>query len=111
SPGEALSAVREAARISQRAGAPLEEGAAHRVLGQVYDAMGAGADAHNAFRDSLEVLEKIQCPPELAQTLLAYGRFRRGDNALEDRAIDRARSGSIRGNERDRLDRGSPRGA
>jgi tetratricopeptide (TPR) repeat protein len=91
SPGEALSAVREAARISQRAGAPLEEGAAHRVLGQVYDAMGARADAHNAFRDSLEVLEKIQCPPELAQTLLAYGRFRRGDNALEDRAmIERA---------------------
>ena len=29
--------------------------------------------------------------PELAQTLLAYGRFRRGDNALEDRAmIERA---------------------
>ena len=61
------------------------------MLGQVYEAMGAGADAHNAFRDSLEVLEKIQCPPELAQTLLAYGRFRRGDNALEDRAmIERA---------------------
>ena len=90
-PGEALSAVREAVSTSQRAGAPLEEGAAHRVLGQVYEAMGAGADAHNAFRDSLEVLEKIQCPPELAQTLLAYGRFRRGDNALEDRAmIERA---------------------
>ena len=31
--------------------------------------------------------EKIQCPPELAQTLLAYGRFRRGDNAQEDRPL------------------------
>jgi tetratricopeptide (TPR) repeat protein len=90
-PGEALRAVREAVSTSQRAGAPLEEGAAHRVLGQIYEAMGVAADAHNAFRRSLEVLEKIQCPPELAQTLLAYGRFRRGHNALEDRAmIERA---------------------
>ncbi len=28
-----------------------------------------------------------RCPPELAQTLLAYGRFRRGDNAQEDRPL------------------------
>jgi hypothetical protein len=27
----------------------------------------------------------MQCPPELAQTLLAYGRFRRGDK--EDEAL------------------------
>ena len=34
---------------------------------------------------------EIQSRPELAQTLLAYGRFRRGDNTLEDRAmIERA---------------------
>jgi hypothetical protein len=33
------------------------------------------------------VLEDIQSRPELAQTLLAYGRFRRGDNNLKDRAI------------------------
>ena len=44
-------------------------------------------EADAAFRRSLEVLEEIQCPPELAQTLLAYGRFRQGDNALEDRGL------------------------
>jgi hypothetical protein len=33
------------------------------------------------------VLKDIQSRPELAQSLLAYGRFRRGDNALEDRAL------------------------
>ena len=84
---EALNAVREAISTSQRTGAPLEEGAAHRVLGEICEAMGARADADNAFRGSLAVLEKVQCPPELAQTLLAYGRFRKGDNSLEDRAI------------------------
>jgi hypothetical protein len=29
----------------------------------------------------------MQCPPELAQTLLAYGRSRRGDNTQEDQAL------------------------
>jgi hypothetical protein len=33
------------------------------------------------------VLDAIQSPPELAQTLLAYGRFRLGDNSQEDRAL------------------------
>jgi hypothetical protein len=49
--------------------------------------MGDRAEADAAFRRSLEILDDIQCPPELAQTLLAYGRFRRGDNAQEDRAL------------------------
>jgi len=63
------------------------------VLGQVHEAMGDRAEADAAFRRSLEVLDTIQCPPELAQTLLAYGRFRRGDNTQEDRAlIERALS-------------------
>jgi hypothetical protein len=53
--------------------------------------MGDRAEADAAFRRSIEVLEDVQSPPELAQTLLAYGRFRRGDNALQDRAmIERA---------------------
>ena len=53
--------------------------------------MGNRAEAEAAFSRSLEVLSGIQSRPELAQTLLAYGRFRRGDNALEDRAmIERA---------------------
>jgi hypothetical protein len=49
--------------------------------------MGDRAEADAAFRRSIEVLEEIQSRPELAQTLLAYGRFRRGDNTLEDRAL------------------------
>jgi tetratricopeptide (TPR) repeat protein len=90
-PGDALGAAQEALSTSQRVGAPLEEGAAHRVLGQVYEAMGAQTEADDAFRRSLEVLQQTQCPPELAQTLLAYGRFRRGDNGMEDRPmIERA---------------------
>ena len=39
------------------------------------------------FRRSLEVLDEIQSRPELAQTLLAYGRFRRGDSQQEDHAL------------------------
>ena len=51
------------------------------------------AKADTAFRRSLEVCDTIQCPPELVQTLLAYGRFRKGDNTQEDRGlIERALS-------------------
>ena len=84
---EALSTVRQALAAAERGAFRLEEVAAHRVLGQVHEAMGDRAEADAAFRRSLEVCEKIQCPPELAQTLLAYGRFRRGDNTQEDRAL------------------------
>ena len=45
------------------------------------------AEADAAFRRSLEILGNIQCRPELAQTLLAYGISRRGDNSQEDRAL------------------------
>ncbi len=83
----ALGAARQAISSSQQTRAPLEEGAAHRVLGQVYEAMNAHAEADAAFDRSLKLLEQIQCPPELAQTLLAYGRFRRGDNAQKDRML------------------------
>jgi class 3 adenylate cyclase/tetratricopeptide (TPR) repeat protein len=89
----ALTTVRQALTASQRGKFRLEEVAAHRVLGQAHEAMGDRAEADAAFRRSLEVLDRMQCPPELAQTLLAYGRFRRGDNTQEDRAlIERALS-------------------
>jgi tetratricopeptide (TPR) repeat protein len=84
---EALETTRQALVDVQRGGFPLEEVAAQRVLGQIHEAMGDRTEAEVAFRHSLEVCEKMQCPPELAQTLLAYGRFRRGDNAQEDRAM------------------------
>jgi tetratricopeptide (TPR) repeat protein len=54
----------------------LEQGAANRALGQVHEAMGNREEADAAFRNSLQVLEGIQSRPELAQTLLAYGRFK-----------------------------------
>jgi tetratricopeptide (TPR) repeat protein len=66
-PGQALSAAREALSSSKLTRAPLEEGAAHRVLGQVHEAMGNRAEADAAFRRGIEVLEQIQSPPELAQ--------------------------------------------
>jgi class 3 adenylate cyclase/tetratricopeptide (TPR) repeat protein len=84
---EALRIVRQALTAAERGAFRLEEVAAYRVLGQVHEAMGDRADADAAFRRSLDVCDEIQCPPELAQTLLAYGRFRRGDNAQEDRVL------------------------
>jgi tetratricopeptide (TPR) repeat protein len=88
---QALISAGRALDLSQQVRQRLEVGAAHRVLGQVHEAMGNRTEADAAFRRSIEVLEEIQSRPELAQTLLAYGRFRRGDNALEDRAmIERA---------------------
>src|SRR5262249_27615469 len=85
--GQALSAAQQALTTSLQCRAHLEEGAAHRVLGRIYEAMGNRAEADAAFRRSLEILGEIQSRPELAQTLLAYGRFRRGHNSLEDRAV------------------------
>lgn len=48
------------------------------VLGQVHEVMGNREEADTAFHHSLQVLEGIQSRPELAQTLLAYGRFKAG---------------------------------
>jgi tetratricopeptide (TPR) repeat protein len=88
--GLALSAASDALGVAEQYRLGLEQGAAHRVLGEVRQAMGNRVEADAAFRRSL-VLEEIQSRPELAQTLLAYGRFRRGDNGLKDRAmIERA---------------------
>jgi class 3 adenylate cyclase/tetratricopeptide (TPR) repeat protein len=85
--GQALGAARLALASSDGSRLRLEEGAAHRVLGQVYKAKGTRPEAEAAFRRSLEVLDDIQSPPELAQTLLAYGQFRLSDNAPEGRAL------------------------
>jgi len=84
---QALTAAGLVLSVAEQYRLPLEEGAGHRILGEVHQAMGARDEADAAFRRSLEVLDEIQSRPELAQTLLAYGRFRRGDNMLEDRAL------------------------
>jgi hypothetical protein len=55
--------------------ARLEVGAARRALGQAYEARGDRQSADGQFRRSVDVLQTIQSRPELAQSLLAFGRF------------------------------------
>jgi tetratricopeptide (TPR) repeat protein len=83
----ALSVANTVLEFAEEKRLGLEQGAAHRILGEVHGAIGNRDEADAAFRRSLEVLDQIQSRPELAQTLLAYGRFRRGDNRQEDRAL------------------------
>ncbi len=77
----ALDAGRKAAEMGVRAEARLEQGAAHRLLGQIQEARGDRAAAEADHRESLEILGAIQSRPELAQSLLAYGCFKRPDDA------------------------------
>ena len=79
--------ARRALALSAETRGRLEEGAAYRVLGQTHEAMDNRSEADTAFRRGLDVLEQIQSRPELAQTLLAYGRFRQRDDAAEGRAM------------------------
>jgi tetratricopeptide (TPR) repeat protein len=60
---QALGAARRALDLSEQDRQRLEIGAAHRVLGQVYEAMGDRTEADAAFRCSIEVLEEIQSVP------------------------------------------------
>ena len=84
---QALGVATRRFKLRSNIGSGLEQGAFHRILGEIYRAMGQRDEADAAFRRSLDILEAIQSRPELAQTLLAYGRFRRGDNRQEDRAL------------------------
>jgi class 3 adenylate cyclase/tetratricopeptide (TPR) repeat protein len=89
----ALETARKALDYADRSRFPLEQGAAHRVLGQAYAATGNPAEAEAAFRKSLEILEGIRAWPEVGQTLLAYGQFKLGGDDVEGRAlIERARA-------------------
>jgi len=77
----------QALAIAERAANPLEQGAAHRALAQAHEADGDDAAARAQFQSSLAILNKIQSPPELAQSLLAYGRFQLKTNAEEGREL------------------------
>ena len=79
----ALTTALSAAELAGRGGYLLEEGAAYRALGQVYAADGNRPEAEAAFRRSLEIFGEIQSRPELAQSLLAYGRFLLKTNAAD----------------------------
>jgi hypothetical protein len=56
----------------------LKQGFAYRTLGQGYLADAKVPEAEAWFRRSLEIFSEIQSQPELAQTLLTYGRFQCG---------------------------------
>jgi class 3 adenylate cyclase/tetratricopeptide (TPR) repeat protein len=78
--------------LAERSRSPLEQGAAYRALGQIQEAMGNDQEAEAAYRKSLDILEAVKALPELAQTLLAYGCFKLGDDPSEGRRmIGRAR--------------------
>ncbi len=89
----ALETARKALDYADRSRFRLEQGAAHRVLGQAYAATGNRGQADTAFRESLGILEGIRSRPELGQTLLAYGQFKLHDDHVEGQAlIERARA-------------------
>jgi hypothetical protein len=67
--------------------ARLEQGAAHRLLAQIYQARDDRQEAEAEHRRSLDILGAIQSRPELAQSLLAYGRFKRADDSDEGRCL------------------------
>jgi class 3 adenylate cyclase/tetratricopeptide (TPR) repeat protein len=91
-PETAVQSARQACEMAVRGGFRLEEGAAHRALGQALEATGRRSEADAAYRRSREVFETIQSLPELAQTLLAYGHFLLRDDSEEGRRLaERAR--------------------
>ena len=73
--------------LAERGGNQLEQGAAHRALAQAHEADGDDAAARAQFESSLAILGEIQSPPEIAQSLLGYGRFQLKTNAEEGREL------------------------
>jgi tetratricopeptide (TPR) repeat protein len=81
-----LESAKRALNLAERVTARLEIGAAHRALGQAYEAKGDRQSADAEFRRSIDILQTVQSKPELAQSLLAFGRFERaidGDKSEE----------------------------
>jgi class 3 adenylate cyclase/tetratricopeptide (TPR) repeat protein len=80
---EACRIGQEALEECDRGGLRLEQGFAYRTLGQAHAAAGNAPAADTWFRRSLELTGDIHSQPELAQTMLAYGRFQRERNPEE----------------------------
>ncbi|HEX7786572.1 MAG TPA: hypothetical protein VF653_10160, partial [Methylomirabilota bacterium] len=92
-PARAVEAAREALALAERGSFRLEQGAAHRALAMALATLGERQQADREFRESLEILEAIQSRPEVAQTLLAHGRFLADQDPAAGRAlIERALS-------------------
>jgi tetratricopeptide (TPR) repeat protein len=89
---EALASARRGLEIATQGRFLLEQGTAHRVLGQTHEASSHRTEARAAYQASLDIFESIQSLGELGQTLLAYGRFRLADDRAEgQRLVERAR--------------------
>ena len=59
-----MAAAKQAMRHTERAMLPqLELGAAHRMLGEAYQAVGRYAEAVRHFEESLSILGTIHCAP------------------------------------------------
>ncbi len=79
----AMEVARRASEMAALAKARLEQGAAHRLLAQIHQARYDRQQAEFEHRRSLDILGDIQSRPELAQSLLAYGRFRLADDPVD----------------------------
>jgi tetratricopeptide (TPR) repeat protein len=89
----AIDSARRAIELAERNGFPLEQGAAHRALGDALAAAGRRVEAEASCGRSLQTLESIQSLPESGQTLLALGRFKLADDRAEGRRlVERARA-------------------
>ena len=83
----AMGAGRLALEAAERVEARLEQGAAHRLMAQIHEARDDRETSEAEHHRSLDILGAIQSRPELAQSLLAYGRFKRADDADEGRRL------------------------
>jgi tetratricopeptide (TPR) repeat protein len=106
---QALNAACEALRVSEQGRLRLEQGAAHRVLGQVHEAMGNRAEADAAFHRSIEVLEKNPIPSRAGTDAVGLWPLPSRRQYPARRRNDRARPRLLRGDERDRMGRGGTR--
>ncbi len=86
-PRGAIETGQQALALAEQAANPLEQGAAHRALAQAHEADDDDAAARAQFHNSLAILGEIQSPPELAQSMLAYGRFQLKTNAEEGKEL------------------------
>jgi tetratricopeptide (TPR) repeat protein len=88
---------------------PLEEGAAHRVLGEIHQAMGSRSEADAAFRRSLEVLGEI--PSRTGSNPVGIRLLQAGRQCARRSRNDRARTRALRGDGCHGVDRGGARRA
>ncbi|MEM7042523.1 MAG: AAA family ATPase [Pseudomonadota bacterium] len=86
----ALSEANRASELSQEAQLMLEQGAAHRTIGLIHEARGDSVEAEAEFRRSFNILNGIESRPELAQSMLAYGRFKLREDVKEGQRLLKA---------------------